>query len=119
LVVGPRPTTNSKFSIKKDKIAFKQNKDYKIKKSKIITQSLKSVGQKRNYSTNNTTYSKLNNISFEEFAYWFSGFCDAESNFIILDLGHRFSLYLNIKLHLDDIKVLHYIKKQKTNKNLK
>ena len=37
-------------------------------KQKIITQSLKSVGQKINYSTNNTTYSKLNNISFEEFA---------------------------------------------------
>jgi hypothetical protein len=36
----------------------------------IITQSLKSVGKKRNYSTNNT-YSKLNNISLEEFAHWF------------------------------------------------
>jgi len=49
----------------------------------------------------------------KNFALWFSGFCDAESNFIILDLdlGHRFSFYLNVKLHLDDIKVHHYIKK--------
>ena len=70
--------------------------------------------KKRNYSTNNTTYSKLNNISFEEFAHWFSGFFDADSNFNILDLGHRFSFYFNIKLHLDDIKVLHYIKQKKT-----
>jgi len=40
---------NSKL-FKKDKLAFKQNKDYK---KKIITQSLKSVGprKKRNYST--------------------------------------------------------------------
>jgi len=38
--------------LKKDKLAFKQNKDYKIKtkkkQKKIITLSLKSVGQKRN-----------------------------------------------------------------------
>jgi hypothetical protein len=27
--------------------------------------------------------------------------------------GHRFSFYFNIKLQLDDIKVLHYIKQQK------
>ena len=39
-------------------------------------------------------------------------FLDAESNFIILDLGHRFSFYFYIKLHLDDIKVLHYIKQK-------
>jgi hypothetical protein len=38
--------------------------------------------------------------------------CDSESNFINLDLGHRFSFYFNIKLHLDDIKVLHYIKQK-------
>jgi LAGLIDADG endonuclease len=43
-------------------------------------------------------------------------FCDAESNFIILDLGHRFSFYFNIKLHLYDIKVLHYIKKLEVGK---
>jgi len=40
-----------------NKNMLKQNK----KQQKIITQSLKSVGKKRNYSTNNT-YSKLNNI---------------------------------------------------------
>ena len=32
--------------------------------------------------------------------------------FKILDLGHRFSFYFNIKLHLDDIKVLHNIKQK-------
>jgi hypothetical protein len=55
-----------------NKNMLKQNK----KQQKIITQSLKSVGQKRNYSTNNT-YSKLNNISLEDFAHWLSGFCNA------------------------------------------
>ena len=30
--------------------------------------------------------------------------------------GHRFSFYFNIKLHLDDIKVLHYIKKLEVGK---
>jgi hypothetical protein len=66
---------------------------------------------KRNYTTiiSTTTYSILNNISFEEFAHWFSGFCDAESNFSILDLKNRFSFYFNIKLHIDDIKVLQNI----------
>ena len=40
----------------------------------------------------------------------FKDFFDAESNFINLYLGHRFSFYFNIKLHLDNIKVHHYIK---------
>ena len=43
-----------------------------------------------NYSTNNTIYSSLINLSFEEFAHWFSGFCDAESFFFILDSGNSF-----------------------------
>lgn len=67
------------------------------------------MGQKRNYSTNNTTYSSLINLSFEEFAHWFSGFCDAESYFFISDLGISFSFYFGINLHIDDIKVLQYI----------
>lgn len=69
----------------------------------------KSLGQNRNYSTNNTTYSSLINLSFEEFSHWFSGFCDAESYFFISDLGNSFSFYFGINLHIDDIKVLQYI----------
>lgn len=61
----------------------------------------KSLGQKRNYSTNNTTYSSLINLSFEEFSHWFSGFCDAESYFFISDLGNSFSFYFGINLHID------------------
>jgi hypothetical protein len=105
--------SNSKWLFKKYNLACKQNKDDKIK---ITTQYLKSLSQKRYYSTNNTTYSILNDISasgafgLEEFAHWFSGFCDAESNFYISDLGNSFSFYFNIKLHLDNIKLLQCIK---------
>jgi hypothetical protein len=107
-----------------DKSTFKQYTNYNIK---IITQCLQNLAfvvsstgptrpgnlvqanSNKFYSTNNTSYSTLNNLSLEEFAHWFSGFCDAESNFYILDLGNRFSFYFYIKLHLDDIKVLHYL----------
>lgn len=65
--------------------------------------------QKRNYSTNNNSYPLLNNLSFEEFAHWFSGFCDAESYFYISDLGNSFSFCFGINLHIDDIKVLQYL----------
>jgi hypothetical protein len=119
---------NSNFILEKKNLAFKQNKDYK---NKIIKQGLKSLSQarsERNYSTNNTTYSILNNISdwpnkdntpqrpslrnrelgLEEFAHWFSGFCDAESNFYILDLGNSFSFYFNIKLPATREMILKY-----------
>jgi len=51
-------------------------------------------------------------LTIEEFAHWFSGFCDAESTFYIADLENKFSFFFRIKLHLDDIKVLHYINKK-------
>ena len=69
----------------------------------------KSIDLKRNYSTNSTFYSSLIHFSFEEFAHWFSGFCDAESFFFISDSGNNFSFYFGINLHIDDIKVLQYI----------
>ena len=61
-------------------------------------------------STNSTNGSKLTD---EEFAHWFSGFSDAESCFIILipqemERG-RIIFRFQIKLHLDDLKVLEYI----------
>lgn len=92
--------TNLKWLFKKENLAIKLNKDYKTKK---ITYRLKRknlafistcsghLGQKRNYSTNYTTDSTLNKLSFEEFAHWFSGFLDAEGNFFILDLENKFS----------------------------
>lgn len=69
---------------------------------------------KKNFSTatDYSTYSVLNNLSIKEFAHWFSGFCDAESNFFISDLDTRFNFYFNIKLHIDDIKVLQNINKK-------
>ena len=62
---------------------------------------------KRYYSSNNKVHIK--NLSQEEFANWLSGFCDAGSNFFISDLQNRFSFFFNIKLHIDDIKVLQII----------
>jgi hypothetical protein len=183
----------SDWLFKKENLAIKQNKDYKIitlkkfNNCQLITAVRNrnligyaaakpsvhhiKAGSKINYSTNNTNYSNLNSpsdnkipfccssathrypsegwvrrsssyagttaaatqilvpqqenlgsvaagaahpnlLTIEDFAHWFSGFCDAESTFYIADLENKFTFFFRIKLHLDDIKVLHYINKK-------
>lgn len=46
----------------------------------------------------------------EEFYKWFSGFTDAEGNFLILTLPKGFNFKFSIGLHIDDLPVLNYIK---------
>lgn len=46
----------------------------------------------------------------KEFYNWFSGFTDAEGNFIILTLPIGFTFKFSIGLHIDDLHVLNYIK---------
>ena len=45
----------------------------------------------------------------KEFYNWFSGFTDAEGNFIILTLPLGFTFKFSIGLHIDDLHVLNYI----------
>lgn len=55
------------------------------------------------YSTNSIENDK-------EFYKWFSGFTDAEGNFMILTLPKGFTFKFSIGLHIDDLHVLNYIK---------
>ena len=52
-------------------------------------------------------------MSDKEFYEWFVGFCDAESNFKIYirkDKRKGINFAFKIELHIDDLKVLHFIK---------
>jgi len=51
-------------------------------------------------------------LTDEEFAHWFSGFCDAEGCFYISNTGNNFTFVFKIKLHIDDIEVLQYIQQR-------
>lgn len=55
---------------------------------------------------------KLENDNFanKDFLYWFSGFTDAEGNFLVIINGKYVKLRFKINLHIDDIKVLYTIK---------
>lgn len=57
------------------------------------------------------TYSTINQENDKEFYKWFSGFTDAEGNFLILTLskGFGFNFKFSIGLHIDDLHVLNYI----------
>ena len=55
----------------------------------------------------------INEMSDKEFYEWFVGFCDAESNFKIYirkDKRKGINFAFKIELHIDDLKVLHFIK---------
>ena len=58
----------------------------------------------------NKPYSTINIEIDKEFYKWFSGFTDAEGNFIILTLPKGFTFKFSIGLHIDDLPVLNYIK---------
>lgn len=56
------------------------------------------------------SYSTINTENDKEFYKWFSGFSDAEGNFIIITLPKGFNFKFSIGLHIDDLHVLNYIK---------
>lgn len=53
---------------------------------------------------------KSNNLTDEEFLFWFSGFTDAEGNFLITLDRKYVKTRFKINLHIDDIEVLYIIK---------
>ncbi len=105
------------------------NEQLCLKNTAIVNPNFRLGYQLRKYSTNIFTLPNLNNttsniigpvsnlerfaekvkIEEEEFAHWFSGFCDAESYFYIGDNKTSFSFVFGIRLHIDDIKVLQHI----------
>ena len=65
----------------------------------------------KNYATSNVHNSQLPEItSDQDFLYWFSGFTDAEGNFLITLDREYIKFRYKISLHIDDINVLHIIK---------
>lgn len=58
----------------------------------------------------NKSYSTISIENDKEFYKWFSGFTDAEGNFIILTLPKGLTFKFSIGLHIDDLHVLNYIK---------
>jgi len=56
-----------------------------------------------------TENSRLSGVS-DDFLFWFSGFTDAEGNFLITLDRNYVKFRFKISLHLDDIEVLHTIK---------
>lgn len=52
------------------------------------------------------SYSTIKNESNKEFYKWFSGFTDAEGNFLIMTLPKGFNFKFSIGLHIDDLPVL-------------
>lgn len=56
------------------------------------------------------SYSTINIENDKEFYKWFSGFTDAEGNFLIITLPKGFNFKFSIGLHIDDLPVLNYIK---------
>jgi hypothetical protein len=58
----------------------------------------------------NKSYTTISIKNDKEFYNWFSGFTDAEGNFIILTLPIGFTFKFSIGLHIDDLHVLNYIK---------
>lgn len=51
-----------------------------------------------------------NNSTNRDFFYWFSGFTDAEGNFLVIIDGKYIKLRFKINLHIDDLEVLYTIK---------
>lgn len=72
--------------------------------------TIKSMLLKRIKPQLNKPYSTISIENDKEFYKWFSGFTDAEGNFLILTLPKGFTLKFSIGLHLDDLYVLNYIK---------
>jgi Cytochrome c oxidase subunit III/LAGLIDADG endonuclease len=56
------------------------------------------------------SYSTINIEDDKEFYKWFSGFTDAEGNFLIITLPIGFNFKFSIGLHIDDLPVLNHIK---------
>ena len=75
---------------------------------------------KREYSTSSSNSSNLDGIDNNEsikfdsinpdFIEWFRGFVDGEGNFSIIRDHNTFAFVFQIKLHIDDINLLHFIK---------
>lgn len=70
---------------------------------------------KRDFSTQSYCLDKKEEIntkgeSNDDFFYWFSGFTDAEGNFLITLDREYIKFRFKINLHIDDVKVLHLIK---------
>lgn len=66
-----------------------------------------------NHSTNNqliesTTPDTISRIN-PDFIEWFIGFVDAEGNFLIKRDHNTFAFIFQIKLHIDDVSILHFI----------
>lgn len=53
---------------------------------------------------------KTDNFTNKYFLYWFSGFTDAEGNFLVTIDRKYIKLRFKINLHIDDIEVLYTIK---------
>lgn len=65
----------------------------------------------RNYTTYLSEDSiKSANFTNKDFLYWFSGFTEAEGNFLVVIDRKYVKLRFKINLHLDDIEVLYTIK---------
>lgn len=67
----------------------------------------------RNFTTclnKNSNVQKDNFTANDEFLYWFSGFTDAEGNFLVSIDRKYVKLIFKISLHIDDIEVLYTIK---------
>ena len=78
----------------------------------IVVSGIKNKMRFNSYSTKASetiNLSSLKNLD-SEFLYWFSGFADAEGNFLITLDRQYIKLRFRINLHKDDIKVLETIK---------
>ena len=66
--------------------------------------------QKATKTSETVNLKNLDSCASDEFLYWFSGFTDAEGNFLITLDRSYIKLRFRINLHIDDIKVLETIK---------
>lgn len=87
----------------------------------FLVYCLFNMGNKSSYKVNTkvegSSYQNkvLNLLSDDKFIEWFVGLCEAESNFLIRKRKYKdevtgFEFVFRIVLHIDDIKVLEYIK---------
>ncbi len=60
-------------------------------------------------SGNRINYTTTRNLS-HEFIEWFRGFTDAEGCFLIVKTGNTFTFRFIIKLHVDDVNLLNFIR---------
>lgn len=69
-----------------------------------------SEGLRHEQDNSSVILEKSNNLTDEEFLFWFSGFTDAEGNFLITIDRKYIKTRFKINLHIDDIEVLYVIK---------